>query len=218
VKPLRLRDLGRREYGEVLALQRALAEERARGEGEDTLLLVEHDEVVTVGRSAQRATRDREAELALVRAAKVPVFEIERGGAVTWHGPGQLVGYPIVRLDEGERDVHRFLRSLERALAEALREVAGLETDARSEETPTGLWVKGKKIASIGIAVKKWVTLHGFALDVSNDLARFALIRPCDMSADVMTSLAALGVRAEPGSLKSAVHRALARSLDRQPT
>ncbi len=215
--PLRLRDLGRREYGEVLALQRALAEERARGEGEDTLFLVEHDEVVTVGRSAQRASRDREGELALVRAAGVPVFEIERGGAITWHGPGQLVGYPVVRLEEGERDVHRFLRSLEGALGDALREVAGLEADARSEETPTGLWVQGKKVASIGIAVRRWVTLHGFALDISNDLGRFELIRPCDMAPEVMTSLVALGVTVELDAVKQGVHRALARRVGRQP-
>jgi lipoyl(octanoyl) transferase len=211
-----LRDLGRRDYGEVLELQRALAAERARGEGEDTLLAVEHPEVVTLGRTAQRASRDPESELALVRAAGIAVVEIERGGAVTWHGPGQLVGYPIVRLEPEERDVHRFLRAIEGALADALREVAGLEAQPHGDETPTGLWVSGKKVASIGIAVKRWVTLHGFALNLDNDLERFSLFRPCDMEPRVMTSLAALGAPHGREAVLEAIHRALARRLGRE--
>jgi lipoate-protein ligase B len=212
-----LRDLGRRDYGEVLELQRTLAAERAAGEGEDVLLAVEHPEVVTLGRTAQRATRDREGDLALVRAAGVPVVEIERGGAITWHGPGQLVGYPIVRLEPGERDVHRFLRAMEGALADALRDVAGLEAEPHGDETPTGVWVQGKKVASIGIAVKRWVTLHGFALNLESDLERFALFRPCDLEPRVMTSLAALGVAPDRATIVGAVHRALARRLGRDP-
>jgi len=216
VSRLLLRDLGRQEYGSVLSLQRALAEERALGEGEDTLLLVEHDEVVTVGRTAQRASRDVESELARVRAAGIPVVEVERGGALTWHGPGQLVGYPVVRLAEGERDVHRFLRVLEGALGDAVLEVTGLAADKREEGTPTGLWVKGKKVASIGIAVRRWVTLHGFALNVDNDMERFGLFRPCDLDAAVMGSLAALGAVVSTGELAGALHGALARRLGRE--
>lgn len=214
-RPLLLQDLGRRPYGEVLELQRSLAEARARGEGEDTLLAVEHDEVVTLGRAAQRASRDRDADLALVRAANVPEVEIERGGAITWHGPGQLVGYPIVRLSPEERDVHRFLREIEGALGDAVRSVAGLEPEAHGEDTPTGLWVEGRKIASIGIAVKRWVTLHGFALNLSNDLARFALFRPCDLEPRVMSSLEALGRPVERGAILAAIHDSLARRLGR---
>ncbi|HZU99557.1 MAG TPA: lipoyl(octanoyl) transferase LipB [Planctomycetota bacterium] len=212
---LALRDLERRDYEPVLELQRELAHERAEGRGEDTLLVVEHPEVVTVGRTAQRASRDA-SELALVRQAGIPVVEIERGGAITWHGPGQLVGYPIVRLAEEERDVHRFLRTLEGALADAVRETTGLEAEPHGEDTPTGLWVKGKKVASIGIAVKRWVTLHGFALNLSNDLSRFNLFRPCDLQPEVMGSLDALGAPVERGAVVAAVHRALARRLGRE--
>ncbi|MBI3725791.1 lipoyl(octanoyl) transferase LipB [bacterium] len=210
-------DLGKRDYASVLDLQRSLADARARGEGEDVLLAVEHEEVVTVGRTAQRPSRDSGSELARARAAGVPVFEIERGGAATWHGPGQLVGYPIVRLEPGERDVHGFLRTIEGALADALRETAGLEAEPRREDTPTGLWVAGKKVASIGIAVRRWVTLHGFALNLENDLSRFSLIRPCDMSPEVMTSLAALGAPRPRADVLASVHRALARRLGRTP-
>jgi lipoate-protein ligase B len=212
---LALHDLGRRPYGEALELQRRLVEERARGEGEDVLLAVEHDEVVTLGRAAQRASRDAASELTLVRAAGISVHEIERGGAITWHGPGQLVGYPIVKLDQGERDVHRFLRELEGALGDGVLETTGLEADPHTDALPTGLWVRGKKIASIGIAVRRWVTFHGFALNLSNDLGRFALFRPCDMEASVMSSLAALGRPVARERILAAVHRSLARRLGR---
>jgi lipoate-protein ligase B len=210
---LELRDLGRLGYVEALELQRALAVERAEGRGVDTLLAVEHPEVVTLGRSAQRATRDG-SEVAPARAAGVAIVEIERGGAATWHGPGQLVGYPILRLEPGERDVHRVLRELEGALADAVRETTGL---AAGPGPATGLWVGGKKIASIGIAVKRWVTLHGFALNLDNDLARFGLIRPCDMEPGIMSSLAALGAPVAREAILAAIHRALARRMGREP-
>jgi lipoate-protein ligase B len=217
VRTLVLRDLGRLGYEDGLTLQRDLCAARARGEGDDTLLAVEHPEVVTVGRTAQRPSRDARAEAALAIAAGVPVVEVERGGALTWHGPGQLVGYPIVRLDEGERDVHRMLREIEGALADALREATTLEPEPRREDTPTGLWVQGKKIASIGIAVKRWVTLHGFALNLENDLSRFALFRPCDLDPKVMTSVAALGAPVDRTKILAAIHGSLARRLGREP-
>jgi lipoyl(octanoyl) transferase len=214
VNRLVLRDLGRRPYREVLELQRALALERASGAGEDTLLTVEHDEVVTTGRTAQRASRDP-GELAGVRAAGIEVVEVERGGAATWHGPGQLVGYPILRLEPSERDVHRLLREIEGALADAVLETTGLEAEPHGGDAPTGLWVRGKKVASIGIAVKRWVTLHGFALNLSNDLARFALFQPCDLEPGVMGSLELLGVPRPREVVALAVWRALGRRLGR---
>jgi lipoate-protein ligase B len=206
-------DLGRIPYAEALELQRSLVAARRAGRGEDWLLLCEHDEVVTHGRTSQ-VGRDPAAELALASAAGVPVVEVERGGAATYHGPGQLVGYPIVRLAPDERDLHRFLRHLEEALIGALGE-AGLE--AGRNEGWTGVWAEEKKLASIGIACRGWVTYHGFALNLSTDLSRFALFRPCDLEASVMASLESLGVTAEREALIASVHTRLAELLGREP-
>ena len=118
----------------------------------------------------------------------IPVIEVERGGDVTYHGPGQLVGYPILKLDEAERDLHLYLRNLEEALIGVCADV-GLE--GRRNPGWTGAWIGARKVASLGIAVRRWVTLHGFALNVSTDLSRFAMINPCGLEATVMTSLAA---------------------------
>src|SRR5207249_2062595 len=118
----------------------------------------------------------------------IPVVEVERGGDVTYHGPGQLVGYPIVALAGAERDLHRFLRALEAGLIDAC---AALGLDAGRKAGWTGVWLGEKKVASIGIAVRRWVTYHGFALNVATDLARFRAIHPCGLDAGVMTSLAA---------------------------
>jgi len=204
-------DLGRIPYAEALELQRELVAARREGRGEDWLLLCEHDEVVTHGRKSQ-VNRDPAAELAGARAAGLPVVEVERGGAATYHGPGQLVGYPIVRLAEDERDLHRFLRHQEQALIDALAE-AGL--DAGRNEGWTGVWSQGQKLASIGIACRGWVTYHGFALNLSTDLSRFGLFRPCDLEAAVMASLESLGVTAERDALIATVHARLAALLGR---
>jgi lipoyl(octanoyl) transferase len=186
LRDARLLDLGRADYEETLALQRRLVAERQAGAGEDTLVLVEHPDVITLGRRASaRANVLRE---------DMPVVEIERGGDATYHGPGQLVGYPIVQLDGEERDLHAFLRALEEGLIRACADL-GLRAGRRAGWT--GVWLGtdeesgGRKLASIGIAVRRWVTLHGFALNVSTDLARFASINPCGLEARVMTSLAA---------------------------
>jgi lipoate-protein ligase B len=207
-------DLGRIGYAEAWDLQRRLVAERREGGGEDQLLLCEHDEVVTTGRRAQGPTRD-ESETAGVRAAGIEVVAIERGGAATYHGPGQLVGYPLVLLAPGERDLHRFLRHLEGALIVGLSESCGLSAERR--EGFTGVWVGERKLASIGIACRGWVTYHGFALNLSTDLSRFALFRPCDLDAQVMTSLAQLDVDYEREALGAAIHAALAERLSRQP-
>ena len=173
-------DLGRRAYGEVLAMQHDLVARRQRDEIEDRLLLVEHDDVITLGRR-------RDAAKNVLEAGDVPVVEIERGGDVTYHGPGQLVAYPIVRLDGEERDLHLYLRRLEEAVILACGEV-GLACGRSAGKT--GVWIEGRKLASIGIAVRRWVTFHGLALNVATDLTQFARMNPCGFDAAVMTSLA----------------------------
>ncbi len=190
---LGLLDLGHRAYAETLELQRTLCRRRVAGElDRDLLLLVEHEPVITLGR-ATRATSLPLAPAELARRG-VTVVEVERGGDVTYHGPGQLVGYPILQLREHREDLHWYLRQLEAALIGAL---AGLGIAAGRNPGLTGVWTGGRKIASIGIHVKQWVTFHGFALNVSTDLRGFDLIVPCGIRDVVMTSVAAeLGARA----------------------
>lgn len=201
-----LLDLGRADYEETWALQKRLVAERQADERPDTLLLVEHPDVITLGRRAEARSH--------VLRADMPVVEIERGGDVTYHGPGQLVGYPILRLAGDERDLHAYLRHLE----DGLMRVAGeLGLDARRNPGWTGVWVGEKKLVSIGIAVRKWVTMHGFALNVCTDLARFRSIMPCGLEANVMTSLAELLQRSIAlDEVKLLVARHLGASLGRR--
>lgn len=183
---LLVRDLGRRPYLEVLELQRDLCRERGAGAlAEDVLLLVEHEPVVTLG----RASRPASLPLPPVQLERrgIAVVEVERGGDVTYHGPGQLVGYPIVDLREHRQDLHWYLRRLEDGLADAL---GRLGIEAGRNPGLTGVWTAGRKIASIGIHVKQWVTFHGFALNVTTDLSPFDLIVPCGIRDVVMTSVA----------------------------
>jgi len=170
-----LLDFGRMEYGKALGLQKELAAARARGEIPDALILVEHDHVVTLGRKTTQANFKRQ---------DIPVFEVERGGDATYHGPGQLVGYPIVLLTD--HDVRRHVRNMEEAIIRTAR-VFGIEGE-RLQGHP-GVWVRGKKLASIGVAVTDWVTYHGFALNVNTDLSFFELIRPCGLDPSAMTSM-----------------------------
>ncbi len=166
-------------YGEALEWQRELAEDRIAGRlSHDVLLLLEHPPVVTLGRNSHAAH--------LLRPAGVEVFEVERGGDVTFHGPGQLVGYPILDLRAYKQDLHWYLRTLEQALIDALGILA-----IPAERNPglTGVWTRGRKIASIGIHVKQWVTWHGFALNVTTDLTHFDLIVPCGIQGVEMTSV-----------------------------
>ena len=177
--------LGLRPYAEALALQRAAAYARISGAiPEDLLLLVEHPPVVTMGRSAKDA--NLLASPALLAARGVELFEVERGGDVTFHGPGQLVGYPIVDLKRHKRDLHWYLRQVEEAL---IRAVAGYGIVGERSAGYTGVWTQGRKIASIGVHARDWVTWHGFALNVSTDLAFFDLIVPCGISEVTMTSI-----------------------------
>ncbi len=166
-------------YGEALEWQRELAEDRIAGRlSHDVLLLLEHPPVVTLGRNSHAAH--------LLRPAGVEVFEVERGGDVTFHGPGQLVGYPILDLRAYKQDLHWYLRTLEQALIDALGILA-----IPAERNPglTGVWTRGRKIASIGIHVKQWVTWHGFALNVTTDLTHFDRIVPCGIQGVEMTSV-----------------------------
>jgi lipoyl(octanoyl) transferase len=181
-----IHDLGRRGYGEVLELQRTLCRRRISGElAHDTLLLVEHDPVITLGRGTRPASLP--LPVAELRNRGVEVFEVERGGDVTYHGPGQLVGYPIVDLRQHREDLHWYLRRLETGLIEAL---AGLGLKAETNPGLTGVWTGGRKLASIGIHVKQWVTFHGFALNVTTNLDYFDLIVPCGIKDVTMTSVA----------------------------
>ena len=205
-------DLGAMPYRDAWARQLAQVDVRKTGAGADTLMLVEHPHVITVGRS-------QKAKANVLAAGDVDVIEIERGGDVTYHGPGQLVAYPIVLLADGERDLHRFLRNLEEAV---IRTLATVGLDAGREPGATGVWLDGraggrKKICSMGIACRRWVTFHGLALNVSTDLGYFQRINPCGFDATVMTSIAAeLDGPAPPmATIKATLARELAAILCR---
>jgi lipoate-protein ligase B len=177
--------LGTMPYEEALELQRALARERISGAiPEDMLLLVEHPPVVTLGRSAKARNLVSSAEY--LASKGVELFEVERGGDVTFHGPGQLVGYPIIDLKRHKLDLHWFLRQVEEAL---IRTLAEYSISAERNTGYTGVWTKGRKIASIGVHARDWVTWHGFALNVTTDLSYFDLIIPCGIDGVTMTSI-----------------------------
>jgi lipoyl(octanoyl) transferase len=170
--------------------------------------MVEHPDVITLGRAANPAN--------VLAPGDTPVIAIERGGDVTYHGPGQLVAYPILLLREDERDLHRFLRNLEEAL---IRTVADFGLSATRRLGKTGVWTadEGRKLASIGVAVRKWVTLHGLALNVTTDLSRFRAINPCGFDAGVMTSMACeLGRPPQLPDVKASLARHLGDLLDRE--
>jgi lipoyl(octanoyl) transferase len=177
--------LGTTPYEEALELQRALARDRISGAiPEDMLLLVEHPPVVTLGRSAKARNLVSSAEFLAARG--VELFDVERGGDVTFHGPGQLVGYPIIDLKRHRQDLHWFLRQVEEALIVTL---AAYSIPAERNVGYTGVWTSGRKIASIGVHARDWVTWHGFALNVTTDLSYFDLIVPCGIDGVTMTSI-----------------------------
>jgi lipoyl(octanoyl) transferase len=210
-------DLGRRAYAEVLELQRSLCRQRIGGEIlEDLLLLVEHEPVITLGRGTRAASLPlRRAEL---EQRGVEVFEVERGGDVTFHGPGQLVGYPIIDLRQHREDLHWYLRRLEAGLIAGLGKL-GIE--AGPNPGLTGVWTEGRKLASIGIHVKQWVTFHGFALNVNTDLSYFDLIVPCGIRDVIMTSVSRELGRNDSAALweetRQAVITGMADALELEP-
>ncbi|HEY5934398.1 MAG TPA: lipoyl(octanoyl) transferase LipB [Kofleriaceae bacterium] len=202
-------DLGTESYRDTWARQLALVEQRQRGEVRDTLLVVEHPHVFTLGRR-------REAKTNVLAPGDVEVIEIERGGDVTYHGPGQIVAYPIVLLEEGERDLHAYLRHLEDAV---IATCARFELVTDREPAKTGVWTgpagARKKLCSMGIACRKWVTFHGLALNVTTDLAYFRRINPCGFEAEVMTTMAVQRPGIELAHVKGALVEALAVALHR---
>lgn len=201
-------ECGRMPYAEAWALQRALVAARQADRIPDVLLLVEHPPVITIGRSG-RAANLRAPREALVSRG-IDVYEVERGGDVTYHGPGQLVGYPILNLRALDEDVVRYVRLLEGALIAALR---GWDIPAERVRGYPGAWVQGAKIAAIGVAVKRKVTMHGFALNVDPDLSHFDLINPCGLGKPV-TSMARLLGRAVPlDEVRPAVAEAFGEAL-----
>ncbi|MDG6925824.1 MAG: lipoyl(octanoyl) transferase LipB [Nitrososphaerota archaeon] len=177
-------DLGRRPYPEVWELQKQMVERRASGSSQDSIILVEHEHVITLGRKTSPEN---------FRPQSVPVFQVERGGDATYHGPGQLVGYPIIRM--AVPDVRKFVRMLEDVL---VLTAAAFSVSAERKEGHPGVWVGEKKLASIGVAVTNWVTYHGFALNVNTDLGYFHLIRPCGLEPETMTSMQELLGREVP--------------------
>jgi lipoate-protein ligase B len=214
-QPWNIVDLGTEDFRETWARQLALVEQRKVGAIDDTLLIVEHPHVFTLGRR-------REAEQNVLMPGDVEVIGIERGGDVTYHGPGQVVAYPIVMLGDGERDLHRYLRNLEEATIETCAHY-GLVTDR--EEGKTGVWTTTpaglrRKLCSMGIACRKWVTFHGLALNVTADLGYFRRINPCGFESSVMTSLAEqlteVGRPVPPlAEVKAVLAEALGRTLGR---
>ena len=185
-RPLDVRRLGRISYSEALALQRALVEDRRAGRIADTLLLVEHPHVLTLGVRGDGGRSHILAADELLASRGIEVFETGRGGDVTYHGPGQIVGYPIIDLDPDRRDVHRYVRDLETVL---IRTANDYGIAAGRVEGLTGVWVGHEKLAAIGVRIARWITSHGFALNVTTDLDQFDLIVPCGIADRGVTSL-----------------------------
>lgn len=195
---LRAIDLGLMEYGEALALQRRLREQRIAGQAPDTLLMVEHPPVVTLGR--RTASGDILLSREILQEQGVTVFDVERGGRATYHGPGQLVAYPIVSLRQRGLSVPRYVAALEQALIDYL---ATLGLAAARRTGYPGVWVRGRKVAAIGVHLRQWVSMHGVALNLSTDLSQYAAIVPCGIIDAEVTSVAAEMGAAELGAMPS---------------
>jgi len=187
--PLVVRRLGCVPYTEALALQRSLVEERRAGRIGDTLLLLEHPHVLTLGVRGDGGRSHVLATDEALASRGIEIHETGRGGDITYHGPGQIVGYPIVDLNPDRRDVHRYVRDLETVL---IRTAADYGVEAGRIEGLTGVWVGDEKLAAIGVRIARWITSHGFALNVSTDLDQFNLIVPCGIADRGVTSLARL--------------------------
>ncbi|MCX5687049.1 MAG: lipoyl(octanoyl) transferase LipB [Candidatus Omnitrophica bacterium] len=178
---MRYLDLGLSDYKEAYRVQREVADKVARGISENTLIITEHKSIITIGRTGSRKH--------VFKTEGIEVLNIDRGGDVTYHCPGQLVAYPIFKLEKEAKDIHNFLRFLEDVGVNFLSKY-----DVCSETVPglRGVWVKGEKIGSIGIGVKKWVTYHGMAININTDLKPFSFIKPCGIEGVKITSLEVL--------------------------
>lgn len=210
LRPLAVVDLGRMRYGEALGVQQAMVEQRKRGAGVDTLFFVEHPHVVTMGRNG-REQHILAAPEVLERSG-IEFYETDRGGDVTYHGPGQLVGYPILDLREWKRDVHAYFRGVEQALIDGLA-TFGITAERIAERGYEGVWVNGAKIAAIGIHISRWVASHGFALNIDTNLSYFQYIVPCGLTKPVC-SLGSLGCAAGREEVMSAMVASFAKIFD----
>jgi lipoate-protein ligase B len=211
-RSLVIEDAGRLRYADALLLQQRLIDARKRGEGVDTLLFLEHPHVVTMGRNGHQHNILASSEI-LARTG-IDYFETNRGGDVTYHGPGQLVGYPILDLREWRRDVHAYFTSVEQVLINALSSF-GICAERIPESGFEGVWVKGEKIAAIGIHISRWITSHGFALNIDTDLNYFKYIVPCGLTRPV-TSLRRLGCEAGREEVMKAIAAEFANVFDYQ--
>jgi lipoyl(octanoyl) transferase len=201
---MKIERLGRIAYTSALQLQEDRLE-RCLNEGEETVLLLEHEPIYTIGRRPDRSSLGDTSRL------PYPVIEINRGGQATFHGPGQLVGYPIIDLRTRGRDLHSYLRRLEELLIELLSEygIRGARMEGK-----TGVWVEDRKIASIGVGVRKWVTMHGFALNAASDLSGFQSIIPCGLTGVRMTSVSLeIGQEISPTDVADRLPKYLERHL-----
>ncbi len=204
-------DIGQTRYADAWDLQRRLFDARRDQRTGDLLLYTEHHHVYTIGKGGdENHLLATESELA---QGNVDVFQIDRGGDITYHGPGQIVGYPIIDLQEYKTDLHWYLRNLEEVLIRTIQDF-GLE--GYREEGMTGVWVGGEKIAAIGVKVSRWITMHGFALNVNTDLSKFGRIIPCGIFHKGVTSMERLlGERVELKNVYTSIDRAFGHVFDR---
>jgi len=203
-----VRELGRLGYEDALALQNKLVAERQLGKISDQLLIVEHPHVITLGRNGHE--ENLLASEHILERAGISFYSTNRGGDITYHGPGQIVGYPILDLREWKRDVHAYVRAIEQTIIDALLDFG---INAGRIEGMTGVWVNGKKVAAIGVHISRWVTSHGFALNHTTDLSYFQYIVPCGLSKPV-TSLRELGVEASRAEATEALVRHFGRLFE----
>lgn len=211
---LRAGFLGAVPYDQALALQLAIRDGLKRDTGEEHLLLLEHPHVYTLGRNA--AASDLLADPLWLARHGVTVAQCDRGGQVTYHGPGQLVGYPLLNLSPDRRDIRRYVRDLAAVLVATLADFA-LEARQGEEQALIGVWVGERKVASIGVHLSRWLTTHGFALNVSTDLSFFGGIVPCGLTGVEMASIESLtGSRPEVAEVGEIVARHFARVFDRE--
>jgi lipoyl(octanoyl) transferase len=192
-RTLEARYLGRVGYAEAVRLQTEARHRILNGHGDEKLLLLEHPSVYTLGRNADRGSLIATPEW--LEARRVSVEETDRGGEITYHGPGQLVGYPILDLNPDRRDIRRYICDLQRILILTLADF-NLDAEPGLPDRPAGVWIGPRKIASIGVHLRRWITTHGFALNVSTDLTYFDGIVPCGLSGVQMTSMEQLGEQA----------------------
>ena len=211
MKQIRSVDIGRSRFADAWDLQRKLFDARLEGRTGDLLLYTEHHHVYTIGKGGdENHLLATESEL---EEGGVDVFQIDRGGDITYHGPGQVVGYPIIDLQDYKTDLHWYLRSLEEVIILAIRDF-GLE--GNREEGMTGVWVGGEKIAAIGVKVSRWITMHGFALNVNTDLSKFGRIIPCGIFHKGVTSMERLlGKSVELNRVHESLDRAFGKVFDR---